>query len=78
MRNCEEGLFYMQFNMEPDKMKLTNKTLKKDTFAKLLKGITKKVSAYFEPEEVEVTFEEGEKEVGSYTYTVVPHHKQVA
>ena len=58
-------------------MKPTNKTLKKSAFASFLKIVRRKVSGYFVPEEVEVTFDDGEKANGSYTYTVL-HHKQVA
>lgn len=63
--------------MKPEKMKPTEKPLVKNVLSALLSNVRKKVSVYFEPEEVEVTFEEGKKDEGTYTYTVLPH-KQVA
>ncbi len=78
MWNCEEGLFYIQFKYKTRKMKPLSENPKKNALASLLKIVRKKFSGYFEPEEVEVTFEDGGKEQGTYTYTVLPHHKQVA
>lgn len=50
---------------------------KQSVIAKVMRRIWTKVTAIFEPEEVEVTFEEDHGKVVSYTYTKVPH-KQVA
>jgi hypothetical protein len=44
---------------------------------RLLHKMREKIISLFEPEEVEVTFTvDGEKV--RYTYTKIPHHKQVA
>lgn len=48
----------------------------KSTAQTLAKQIWNKISALFEPEEVEVTFKEEGRQI-SYTYTKV-EHKQVA
>ncbi len=63
--------------MKPVLTQPTDRPVMKNAFASFLSIFKKKVAVYFEPEEVEVTFEEGEKENGTYTYTVLPH-KQVA
>ena len=63
--------------MKPDNMNPTERPLMKSVLTAILSNVRKKVSVYFQPEEVEVTFEEGKNEHGTYTYTVLPH-KQVA
>jgi hypothetical protein len=65
-------------NMKPVNSKPGGEPTKKSFVIAVFKAIKRKVSHYLEPEEVEITFEEGEKEHGSYTYTVVSSHKQVA
>lgn len=63
--------------MKPEVSPLNDKPVMKNALASFLSIVRKKMSVYFQPEEVEVTFDEGEKENGTYTYTVLPH-KQVA
>ncbi len=63
--------------MKPELTQPTDHPAMKNALASFLTIIRKKMSVYFQPEEVEVTFDEGEDENGTYTYTVLPH-KQVA
>ena len=53
------------------------KNNKQNVITSIFTQIRKKLSGYFEPEEVEVTFEEDHGKKVGYTYTKVPH-KQVA
>ena len=73
-----EGLpsYYPSF-MKPIANGKTLNEQPRNVFASLLKEVKRKISCYFEPEEVEVTFEGNVKDHGTYTYTVV-QHKQVA
>ena len=50
---------------------------KQNVITSFLTQLRKKISGYFEPEEVEVTFEEDHGKKAGYTYTKV-QHKQVA
>ena len=54
-----------------------NKVNRPNVITSIFSQIRKKLSGYFEPEEVEITFEEDHGKKIGYTYTKV-QHKQVA
>lgn len=63
--------------MKPVKSQSSQMPDRHGILASLLKKCYCRISEIFEPEVVEVTFDDATKNSGSYTYTVVPHKKEV-
>lgn len=61
--------------MKPDKMNTPDIAARQGILASLIRKCYTRISGIFEPEVVEVTFDDNNANSGTYTYTVVQQKK---